>query len=917
MEDYIDSGNNDPYNNESVAEDTEEEEGSGEFHPQNEAEQNSNHGGGSRTLPSVEPQVLQPDNPLMERFQNALQTHLLNQRKKLDEEILGLKINLKDDTKSYQTSIEVRDLEQQAVLRQNISMEKERETTEKVITDREKIETDLQRQIDKCKETSIHLSSKINKEEELRLEKESLAALITQFSEWEQSQNSEITIAQRISEKTQTNKHVYTQEKIYQDLLLVSLTSEVLKLSTKFGELEKNIKQKQSEVEVMSQSVADGNADLEGLERENKRLMQIWNHVIQQIQQRDRIMVDIKAQLLTSQEQYSRLVCQVESYKRSSGGEIKKNETLTHTLVRLEGDREMLERVNAAEEQKQRKMRENLVQVANMVELTQRDVNVIAADTKEKEVKFNNIQIEIDKLMQIKYQLEEQMLKKLHHQVVLSKAEKQSAKKINSHRANARKLESQLAGAQNELAKVLLLIEQENKLIKENTLILDQEKQDDIKRDRELKESEMGLKRLYTLIGRKRSYNDTINIRLVELSQKTPAENLTPDELQLVCLEKTLTELVNNIEELHTSWMREQSRIVALTQQRNNLLNQLTIYHKQILVMKQKQLKTEFEIEHLKKEETNMKRLIGSLEKRLTNLNLQCSQRKDYKESLDNQNMVAQNQLICDLKDAEVRALTLQEEMCYLEIDKEEMRGRIVEAQRDLLAWERKLQMATEVKCSIDKARADGGEIAVMKSEIHRMEVRYAQLQKVQEKLAHDMEMCISRRDGIVELAQAREKRSTRRALYTRQQFQKKLDDLQTKIKQTNSELKSVNKSIGTSEEHLTGLAEREDMKKNQLAELQTAVAQMQAQLAEGQLHRQKNLEMLVRKQRKARQYGELKAGRYSLQHRQESALELETQKQKAVNSDLVSIVESLNTDFPILDNPMMQILNTLRSPAA
>lgn len=57
----------------------------------------------------------------------------------------------------------------------------------------------------------------------------------------------------------------------------------------------------------------------------------------------------------------------------------------------------------------------------------------------------------------------------------------------------------------------------------------------------------------------------------------------------------------------------------------------------------------------------------------------------------------------------------------------------------------------------------------------------------MQEKLAHDMEMCISRRDGIVDLAQAREKRSSKRALYTRQQFHKKLDDLQTKIKQINT----------------------------------------------------------------------------------------------------------------------------------
>lgn len=66
--------------------------------------------------------------------------------------------------------------------------------------------------------------------------------------------------------------------------------------------------------------------------------------------------------------------------------------------------------------------------------------------------------------------------------------------------------------------------------------------------------------------------------------------------------------------------------------------------------MKQKHLKTEFEIDNLKKEEVNVERLVHSLEKRLMNLNVQCSERKGYKESLDNQNMVSQNQLICDLK---------------------------------------------------------------------------------------------------------------------------------------------------------------------------------------------------------------------------------------------------------------------------
>lgn len=58
---------------------------------------------------------------------------------------------------------------------------------------------------------------------------------------------------------------------------------------------------------------------------------------------------------------------------------MKRNETLTQTLQRLEGDLELLERNHAMEEDKQRKLRENLVQVATMVELTQRDLDFVLA----------------------------------------------------------------------------------------------------------------------------------------------------------------------------------------------------------------------------------------------------------------------------------------------------------------------------------------------------------------------------------------------------------------------------------------------------------------------------------------------------------------------------------------------------------
>lgn len=69
----------------------------------------------------------------------------------------------KENQKDFQDNIEVRDLEKQAVVRQNIVLEKERETIEKLILDREKVEENLKNEIIVFKETTELLNNKTNK----------------------------------------------------------------------------------------------------------------------------------------------------------------------------------------------------------------------------------------------------------------------------------------------------------------------------------------------------------------------------------------------------------------------------------------------------------------------------------------------------------------------------------------------------------------------------------------------------------------------------------------------------------------------------------------------------------------------------------------------------------------------------------
>lgn len=64
------------------------------------------------------------------------------------------------------------------------------------------------------------------------------------------------------------------------------------------------------------------------------------------------------------------------------------------------------------------------------------------------------------------------------------------------------------------------------------------------------------------------------------------------------------------------------------------------------------------------------------------------------------------------------------------------------------MLWEKKTQLARETRAAVD-SEIGQGEISAMKSEIHRMEVRYAQLMRQQEKMIQDMEKAVSRSEFI------------------------------------------------------------------------------------------------------------------------------------------------------------------------
>lgn len=71
-----------------------------------------------------------------------------------------------------------------------------------------------------------------------------------------------------------------------------------------------------------------------------------------------------------------------------------------------------------------------------------------------------------------------------------------------------------------------------------------------------------------------------------------------------------------------------------------------------------------------------------------------------------------------------------------------------MQAERQILLWERKIQLEKDMQDSLDPTIGQT-EIVAMRKEIHRMELRYDQLRKRQEEMIKDMERAVFKRETI------------------------------------------------------------------------------------------------------------------------------------------------------------------------
>ncbi|XP_023727369.1 coiled-coil domain-containing protein 40 isoform X2 [Cryptotermes secundus] len=796
-------------------------------------------------------------------------------------------------------------------MKQQVLIGKYHETIANIAKIRQEKEAEVETCRSMYKSEQLKLNNAQKKEEELRAEMENLMRLEQQFADWEKEMKSEISVSERISEKTKAEERQLTKEMQKQDVFILKLMTEIANLEARLAILEGQLKLKESERNKVSQSIADANADLEALSREQQQLLQSWNSVFISIQQRDRVYMNVMQDYRKVQEEFQTLNNEIEGLKRASADEMLQNERLTIILKKNQSEEANLERLIALGKKKKENLEIQLSAVHKVLEQTDKEMQVVMLDYHKNSHEEKLLQKRVERLSKEKLALEDSILEKLQNQITQDKAAKCLNKVLQGLRNKTRDQEITMVNTENQLTQARLDVEHQKGMNEQTSILLEELKKQVESKENDLQSMESDLRHSMLEAHKKQGALDSLQKKLEELTSKSGVEDLSPQEMKIRDLERNITETAEKSEELQQFWLRQQAHTVQLANQRNEQLRNINLIRKQVLILDQKNLKIEHEIESHNKEEKAISRSIASLCNKLLSLNLKLCEKKDYKGTLDKENLSMQNHYMNILKDAELEAVLLQSEIRDLEQEKVQLGESLLEKQRELLAWEKKLQMAQETKQITQHERRKEGDVGAMKAEIHRMEVRYSQLRKAQEKLIGDLENCVSKRDTIVDQAETR--KSHKGSHNTQHSFQKKLEDIRNRVKQVNSEIKSVEHQIQDVQQQHDQLIEQIQDKKNQMQQLQDVIKELDVKLEEGKLQHQKNLEVLVRRQRKARMYNDVKCGRHRLLFRSESPLDTEMLRQKAINGDLISVLESLLMDFPTLKFPLTKILNTLQ----
>ncbi|KAG7327039.1 hypothetical protein KOW79_010440 [Hemibagrus wyckioides] len=842
--------------------------------------------------------ILDPEHSLIKRFQSDLKKQLCAQLERLNLEIQEKMMEEQlENTKLEEVGVALYK-EQQELAREQAYLEDWHQRRDMAFRDRRQAEEELE----EVRKEHSSLTELVKQEHTqvsvLQSEEERVTRRLRYMEKLTSDMRSDVTALKNTKAKAQAERRHAEEQKLQQDLYVERLMKQEEKLKEQIALYEAQTLAQTKEKQAVRDVLAEAQLELDSMMVERKQLLQQWNSSMVEMKRRDEAysMVQEMLRCVSANQELRALDTELEGCRRAITQEQEKNEALTVQRKRTELNCNTYKKLLTQTSTQQEELQNLYTTHTRTLQETEKNLNRVTSESNARQSDLTILKKQLEKAASVKVELEEKIMRKMQEQLTHNSTAKRKHHLTTKTMTLQREKEAQLVKVESELAAVELEVSETGQRVQALSYLKLELEQEVMKQNQLLSTKEAAVAKLITTVERKQATMNMYNKKIEQIRASTGHKDLGPLEVKVKTLNTQLEQLEAEIKEQQQLWLRQQGELVRLNQKKQAQSSATLLLKSQLSIMQQKNLRTKREIEQEERGLVELERHFKALRLDMEKLNLLLNQNTQLKQELEQSNILMENSFIHTLKDAERESV--EKQMCLEKLQEEQERllNSLVEAERQIMLWERKIQLARETRLAVD-SEVGKEDINTMKAEIHRMENHYSQLMKQREKMLREMEAAVVRRESIVALHESQSRSNRKQTTHT--DLQHTLKNLRRSILQAHKQAEEYDGVIALLQLEQFSLTESLRERKMQITDLKNTSSALQDELKNMQETKERNLIQLMALQSRVKQLQAVKEGRYRATARGEDKLQLTTNTLQEHLHSIRDVLQRVVQDVP------------------
>jgi chromosome segregation ATPase len=591
------------------------------------------------------------------------------------------------------------------------------------------------------------------------------------------------------------------REKNKQDFFIDYLSEQIKNLTEKKLLYEAQLKSQKEETKEARQNLYEAQSEIENILERKRNLLKDWDKSLLSMKTRDKALQVVRDNIQEQESEKLKYTSQIARYNDLTQNEIFINNNLQHEIRKIALKQKVVDNQIQEINSKRIKLDEKRLFLQSSLSKTKEEIHNL-------DIKNSNLNTDIKIIDEnrIKLLSEANALEEKNFAILSSKEtyDKQTENliKLNTKLEKEKfDLEVEKDAKENEIARVeidRLNVETQNAALKNRVELME----DEIKKFASIYNmKDQKIQKIYKDLGKKQLSMDKLNKEYGELTKHKGGEDEGVFEIKIKALQAEIQQLNKSIQEAEHEWIQKKTILVNTESLLNTIQEECYDKKSKEMILEHKKLRLKKNYELHDKEINEIEISLKNLRYDMSKYNVMLGKNVESKDKLEHKFFDVEIQFKEKLKQMENESVRLEIEIEVLREEKTDTLTQILEVERQIHLWERKIQLEEKMQ-EIIKPDKGIKEIDKMKSDLHKQDLKYKRLKQEQEKVIKSMEMAIQRRD-FIKLRYPSEKKNMMNGKkdvdelkdhYTH--LEKKIKSNESIISKANDELNEVNNEL-------------------------------------------------------------------------------------------------------------------------